>query len=175
MTARRTGAAVVIVAITLGQLLGCAPEPSPVPTPTPAFASEAEAFAAAEEVYRAYNDALNEERIVGGSADPGQYLSGLALESHLEAGRYFEEQQLRFNGEGIVDSFNGDSANLDAAVATVTAFVCLDVSQTRVIDGEGADVTPSDRPTRLPLEVVFVGPRRELLISNSNLVDGEEC
>ncbi len=49
--------ALVLAAVTLS---ACAPTPTPSPTPTAAFASEEEAFAAAEEVYRAYIAASND-------------------------------------------------------------------------------------------------------------------
>ncbi len=55
---RRSAAVVVALAVTLGAT-ACQPEPTPTPT-GPAFASEDEAFAAAEETYRAYVDALNQ-------------------------------------------------------------------------------------------------------------------
>ena len=58
MTSRRFGT-LATLALVAGLLGGCAGEPAPVET-TPAFASEDEAFAAAEETYRAYVDALNQ-------------------------------------------------------------------------------------------------------------------
>ncbi|MET0860918.1 MAG: hypothetical protein ABW091_07810, partial [Microbacterium sp.] len=49
----------VALVLASAALSGCTPQPAPTPTPT-GFATEDEAFAAAEETYRAYVDALNQ-------------------------------------------------------------------------------------------------------------------
>ena len=176
MTTRTRRAAVAMVAIALSSLLGCATEPAPVPTPTPAFASEEEAFAAAEEVYRAYNDALNESRVTDNTeTSPRSYLTGPALEGDLEATRYLEEQGLEIVGEGKVAGFDGTTARLASDGVEVTAEVCLDVSGTQVVDASGGNLTPQGRPTRLPLHVTFVFSDGALLISSSSLIDGDAC
>ncbi|MFV0372584.1 MAG: hypothetical protein ACK5KK_00615, partial [Microbacterium sp.] len=47
-------------AVLLTLLTACVPEPEPTPTPTPTgFANSTEAFAAAEQTYHDYIDALN--------------------------------------------------------------------------------------------------------------------
>ena len=58
VTSRRFVALAALTLVT-GLLAGCVGDPGPVET-TPGFASEEEAFAAAEETYRAYVDALNQ-------------------------------------------------------------------------------------------------------------------
>ena len=55
----RVAAAALALAVVLGMTTGCQPEPTPSPS-GPVFANEEEAFAAAEETYRAYVDALNQ-------------------------------------------------------------------------------------------------------------------
>lgn len=177
MRPSRVAAALGAVALTaaLGCLSACAPTPVPTATPTAAFASEEEAFAAAEEVYRAYNDALNESRTMTAGADPQRFLTGLALESDLEASRYFDEHGLEVAGEGVISRFDGIHATLSISESEVTARVCLDVSNTQVFDADGNDVTPANRPTRLPLEVMFVRTAATLLISNESLIEGEAC
>ena len=55
----RVVAATLALALVVGLATGCQPEPSPSPS-GPAFANEEAAFAAAEETYRAYVDALNQ-------------------------------------------------------------------------------------------------------------------
>lgn len=157
----------------LAALVGCAPESKPSPTPTPAFASEAEAFAAAEEVYRAYNDALNAKRGGDAEADPTFYLTGLALESDIDAAQYFDQRGLQLRGDGEIIFFHGESAALDPG--SITAEICLDVSATRVMTNEGVDETPVDRMPRVLLTVVFVWSDPELQIANSSLVEDEQC
>ncbi|WP_447913202.1 hypothetical protein [Microbacterium phyllosphaerae] len=165
----------VLLTAALGCLTACAPTPVPTATPTAAFASEEEAYAAAEEVYRAYNDALNESRMMTAGADPQRFLTGLALESDLEASRYFDEHRLEVAGEGVISQFDGLYATLSTSESEVIARVCLDVSNTQVFDADGNDVTPTNRPTRLPLEVTFVQTTGILLISNESLIEGEAC
>ena len=150
-------------------ILGCSPTPEPEPTPAPAFASEEEAFAAAEETYRAYNDAGN----VAGQ--PSQFLTGAALEGDLETSRYLQQQNLTLSGPSTVHSFRGNEFDWAEQVATVTAEVCLDVSLTRILDEGGADVTPSDRAETWLLLVTFIGSEEQLLIADSITISGRTC
>lgn len=145
-----------LLMLAAGTLCACAPAPTPTPTPTAAFGSEDEAFAAAEEVYRAYNDAVNAQRNDESATDPQIYLTGLALESDVNANRVLNQNGIHIDGDGEVTSFNGGTANLGARPGRVTASICLDVSGTRVIDSEGLDVTPPDRLAVVALEVEFV-------------------
>jgi hypothetical protein len=172
----RTGSLVSMTICTgmiLAALVGCAPESKPSPTPTPAFASEAEAFAAAEEVYRAYNDALNAKRGGDAEADPTLYLTGLALESDIDAAQYFDQRGQQLLGNGEIIFFHGESAAPDAG--SITAEICLDVSGTRVMTKDGVDETPVDRMPRVLLTVAFVWSEPELRIANSGLVEDEQC
>lgn len=168
-------AAGAVVTVAMSALVGCSPDPQPSPTPTAAFASEEEAFAAAEEVYRAYNDALNAAHAGDSTARPDQYLTGLALKSDLDAERFAENRNLSIVGEGKVVRFSGESAEISASDAAIEARVCLDVSDTHVVNGSGLDVTPADRPIRLPLAVSFTGSADLIQISNSTLIEGEKC
>lgn len=173
MRTRILASVTICAGMILAALAGCAPQPTPSATPTPAFASEAEAFAAAEEVYRAYNDALNAKRGGDVEADPTLFLTGLALESDIDAAQYFDQRGLQLLGDGEVVVFHGESASLGAG--SVTAAVCLDVSATRVMTRDGVDETPLDRMPRVLLTVAFVWSDPELLIANSRLVEGEQC
>ncbi|NKF30943.1 hypothetical protein HER21_31305, partial [Pseudomonas sp. BGM005] len=97
-------AAVAALPVLLSLLGGCAPpNPSQImaPTPIPAFASEAEAFAAAEDVYRAYNEAGNTR------ADDERFLTGRALSNDLETKRLLDENGLEVVGASDVVSFKG--------------------------------------------------------------------
>lgn len=173
---RGRGRSAVSTAIALGAvvLAGCASGPAPSPTPTAAFASADEAYAAAEKVYRAYNDALNDER-AGGTSNSRTYLVGLALESDTNTSRLLTENGLKIVGEGAVVRFSGESADLRSDDGRVRASVCLDVSSTRVINDAGEDVTPPTRVNLVPLDVIFVASDDGLLISESNSLEEEEC
>lgn len=173
-TSGRT-AAVVIVAITLSQMLGCAPAPAPVTTPTPAFASEEEAFAAAEEVYRAYNDAGNARRAGEETADPQRYLTGLALEGDIDTQNLLSSNDLKAKGTAVVQSFVGDSFVLDDSVATIIGIVCLDASDVTLLDESGADVTPPERGDTVAQRVTLQGAISSLLISDEITWEGSTC
>lgn len=166
----------MLVAIALGQLLGCAPGPAPVPTPTPAFASEEEAFAAAEQVYRAYNHALNEID----PSDPRTFepLYTLASGDLETADRknfsvmHAEGHVIR--GDARVESFNGESSS--PLFERVVAVVCLDVSEVEVTDAGGRSLVAPGRPDVYALSVEFVaGDDRNLTMDSSRRVGDEKC
>ncbi|WP_143740739.1 hypothetical protein [Microbacterium sp. SZ1] len=163
------------VAVLIGMLSACAPPPAPTPSPTPAFASEEDAFAAAEKVYRAYNDAENAERGGDHTADPNSYLTGPALETALSSRRLVEQAGWTLVGDGEVDTFSGTKAHLTASPAKVAARVCLDVAGTRVLDKSGADVTPADRLTRVLLDIEFITESDRLLIAKTEAAEDETC
>lgn len=175
LTTRARSVTVAMIATALGQLLGCAPGPTPVPTPTPAFASEAEAFAAAEEVYRAYNDALNERREGAQGADPQRFLTGIALESDVDTQNLLSSSQLHATGAAILESFTGETVDISGNVATMTGVVCIDVSAVALLDNSGADVTPPDRDDKVAQRVRFLGTVLSLLISEESTAEGSTC
>ncbi|CAH0167801.1 hypothetical protein SRABI121_01673 [Microbacterium sp. Bi121] len=157
-----------LLAVAGATLSACTPAPAPSPTPTAAFASEEEAFAAAEETYRAYNDASN------GGDDTADFLTGAALDSDIETKRYLKENNLTLSGQSEIVSFSGTSADLDR-LSRIQARVCLDVSDSRVIDKNGNDVTPSNREDRWVLNVALTGTPDEILITNSTVAEGKSC
>lgn len=156
-------------------LTACSPAPEPTPTPTAAFADEGEAFAAAEEVYRAYNDGLNARIADQSGPDPRDFLTGLALEADIETQNLFRENGIRLEGEAILASFTGRSLTLATPSATVVATVCIDARITRVIDTAGDDVTPADRADAMSFDVTFEWHGSHLLIAESQLVSEGPC
>ncbi|MGM7671921.1 hypothetical protein [Microbacterium sp. A93] len=164
-----------LLALAAGTLCACAPEPVPTPTPTAAFATEEEAFAAAEEVYRAYNDAVNSQRENGSEANPQDYLTGLALESDIDANRTLEQNAIQIEGDGEVLSVRGNDVNLTSSPGQVSADVCLDVSSTRVLNSQGVDVTPKDRASVIALSVEFIVDGDTILIAASAENSVAEC
>ncbi|MCI1019466.1 hypothetical protein HWD99_12595 [Microbacterium sp. C5A9] len=175
MTTRARSAAVAMVAIALSSLLGCAPEPAPVPTPTPAFASEEEAFAAAEEVYRAYNDALNERRAGDPDADPQRFLTGGALEVDIDTQNTLVSNGLSAVGTATIDSLMLESSEFYSNAVTIRLTVCTDVSALSLLDRAGANVTPAERGNTVALAVVLIGNGESLLISDALPMDDDPC
>ena len=156
-------------------LAGCTPEPpEPTPTPTSAFASEAEAFAAAEETYRAYVEALNARHAdPTARPQPTDFLIGEALEAELDTEQLLKEQGRSIVGPARATDFRAVDAEAD--LSTVTAVICLDVADSRLLDEEGVDVTPADRPDLLALEVEFVVVDGDLAISRSDVAGDQTC
>jgi len=164
-----------LLAMAGAALSACSPTAEPSPTPTAAFASEEEAFAAAEETYRAYNDAVNQKRDGDENADPQSFLTGLALENDIEAIQLLKSEGVHVAGHGELIAFNPEQANVHSMSAKVIATICLDVEATRVLNDRNEDVTPQNRPLVVGLEVEFVGTQDGLMISDSNENPVDQC
>jgi len=138
--------AAVALVLTATALSGCTGEPEPT-EPTPAFSSEEEAFAAAEETYRAYVDALNRVDL----SDPETFEDVFAWttgEANAGARETFSEMHAEgLTVEGatvialalprpLVNAGDWDSVELD---------VCLDVSTVTLVDPSGESVVSPDR------------------------------
>ncbi|WP_239539551.1 hypothetical protein [Microbacterium sp. B35-04] len=173
MRTRVTAAA--LGALMMLTLAGCTtPEPmDPTPTPTSAFASEEEAFAAAEATYRAYAAAENARREDPNAPDPQLFLTGSALENHIDSQRRFDELGVHLVGDSVVTAFDGQSTSSD--LRRVIAVVCLDSSAARLLDSAGNVVTPEDRDATLALEasLKFVGDA--FLITDSEIAGDSSC
>jgi Na+-transporting methylmalonyl-CoA/oxaloacetate decarboxylase gamma subunit len=162
-------------------LTGCTPEPAPrasettAPTDAPVFASDEEALAAATEAYAAYlaaGDAAGES----GSPSRNHFLSlssGDAYEQDLSVGASFDAQGWKQVGSTSFDSM----AIQSWAITTdekwrIRVYVCLDVTNSDIVDSSGTSVSKADRSLRLPLEVAFVGAGQDLQITESRVWSG---
>lgn len=169
----RLGALLVVLTITA--LAGCSPTPTPTPTTTPAFASEEEAFAAAEETYRAYNDALNAVDL----SDPSSFEPVFALSSgDFEAAdrRTLSElhaESYRFTGKTFVSDFKGVSSA--PPFETIIASICLDVSASDVVDQSGLSVADPERAKYNSLRVTFRQSGGKLSIDRADREDQMSC
>ncbi|WP_312167896.1 hypothetical protein [Microbacterium sp.] len=170
------GAVVVASALVL-LLVGCAPGAAPArtPTPTPAFASEAEAFAAAEEVYRAYNEAFNSIDL----GDPGTFeaVFELATGDFQKADRTtlseLHAEGYSFIGSTTVVAFK--ALDTSPLLDIVTAVICVDVSMSDVTGADGRSVLPESRPDLNALRVRFIESSSGLLIDHADRVEESEC
>lgn len=143
------------LAVTSVMFSGCTAAPQPSPTPTAAFASEEEAFAAAEETYRAYIEALNAVDIAD-SASLERVYSLLDESAAASTRKSFSELRadgLRVTGPTKYDSFVG--ATTDPRKGHVSANVCLDVSNVEVLDATGTSVVSPNRPDHQPMSIGF--------------------
>jgi hypothetical protein len=159
-------------------LSGCG-DPAPTPTPTSTgFASEAEAFAAAEETYRAYVDALNRVDLSDPATfeDVYQWTTGDLNASDRESFSMYHAESFTVIGDTEIRKFTPQS--YDPATVTVTAVACSDVSQIDVLDAEGNSQVAANRPDLYQLIVTFESAEvgsSEFLIASSNAVEPDQC
>lgn len=162
------------VALTL-VVAGCVPAATPAdpaPNPTqpstePHFASEEEALAAAEEAYAAYREMQQEI-----AADQWRDASRIApfvteqyLEQALKTAKEIVESGARLTGATRITSFELQQYSPPVLVA----YVCHDVSEVRVLDKAGRDVTPPTRAASNLLEISFELEGATFLVAGSDL------
>lgn len=171
----------LVLALTLvaGVVTGCTPEPAPSPTAT-GFATEEEAFAAAEETYRAYVDALNQVDL----SDPETFEAVYAWTTgelnsadrktfaQMHADRWTVGGQSQVALVAPRQMGGPDGTEVDLAV-------CVDVGAVTLTDETGASVVDSDRAA-LQSTLVSLEPSSSsstgLLITNIVGREGEpEC
>lgn len=155
-------------------LSACTPAPEPTPTASPAFASEEEAFAAAEETYRAYIQAVNSEHDGAQDGSSLRFLTGEILEAEIANARDLDAAGIHIEGETKILEFNSIEAELGPP-GEVKAQACLDISNARAINQAGEDVTTPGRSDLYAVTVTFVGTRSSLLISAYEVSVGVQC
>lgn len=166
--------ALVLAAVTLS---ACAPTPTPSPTPTAAFASEEEAFAAAEDTYRAYTNALSKVSL----ADPESlenvyvWLVDGAASTSRQTFSELSAEDFTVTGTTTFSNFDGNVANLDSG--EIESFVCLDVTDVEVLDSAGNSIVSEDRPDLQPLRVIFTRANTAtgLAIASTQPLEAEAC
>lgn len=156
-------------------LTGCVgPTPEPTPTPTAVFSSEEEAFAAAEETYRAYIDAVNARYADPHSEpDPQDFLVGPALEADIDSAREMDQLGIHISGSSVVQSVSLVSS--EAAAGEVVIRACLDSTQARILNEAGEDVTLPDRDPTVLAEAHLVTVGDELRIEDLLGLVSEAC
>jgi hypothetical protein len=175
-TTRMLRGSVAILACLLGcaALTGCSPAatPAPSPTSTAIFASEDEALAAATAVYQQYLAVSDQVSAEGGAS--ADRLKPFLVDAYWPIEKSSVER-LRINGVHTDGNSTFDSAELvkiSDDMRLLTVRLCADVSNVRIVDSLGEEVTPPDRVNRLPLEVEFsaeMADSRSLLIARSEV------
>lgn len=161
--------AAVLALAALLTLTACGPrESSPRATPTPSstdgpgFASDEEARAAAEAVYREYL------RVISNDPDFAR-LREFGTEELVasEEATYEKLTSAGLSGHGqsqVISFVLQQNSN-----AELSAYTCVDVSEVRILNSSGLDVTPPDRPDRSTLLVTFVFENSKPVLSRSEL------
>ena len=172
MRTRVTAAA--LSALLVLALAGCTTPGPADPTPTTGFSSEDEAFAAAEETYRAYVDAVNARRAdPAAMPEPTDFLIGDALEAEIDTQRLMHAEGLSISGDTAVTG--AQRVAWSDQSGELTLMVCLDSSDTVVRDNSGADVTPPSRPVVYALNVRFDLAGDEFLIASTQQAAEPTC
>ena len=149
--------------------------PSPTPTVAPIFASDEEAHAAATQAYANYLD-MSSLIAHDGGANPSRMTSvavGEALETEIQTLEGMSEAGTV--GVGVLNFDTLTLQSADLASGMLSAYVCLDVSESDVIDRSGVSVVAVDRVERLPLEIgfIFESANQRLLLERTRSWDGE--
>ena len=165
-------AGVTMAAILLTGCLGTTPEPTP--TPTAVFASEEEAFAAAEETYRGYIEAVNSRWADPSSEpDPQSFLVEIALEEDIASANEMDQVGISVVGSSVVTEVSPVAANEIAGDVVIRA--CLDSSGTKIVNEIGEDVTLADRDPTVLAEIHFTTVETELRIREILGIASETC
>lgn len=110
--------------VTAALLTACASEPEPEWT-------EEEAYAAAEETFREFNDAVYDD-----GASTLEFVTGEMTALEREGEERAKEDRLAIRGEAVVTRFEPESVDLLSSSAAVTASACIDSSNIEVRTGD---------------------------------------
>ncbi len=137
---------------TVALVAGCTPQPEPDASQQP-FATEEEAFAAAEETYRNYVDALNDVDL----SDPEtfepvyEWTTGDLNASDREGLSQYHATGAQVSGESTPVLI--EPADVNASEGRVDLAVCLDVSAVNVQSTDGSSLVD---PNRVPIQSLAV-------------------
>lgn len=144
----RATTATALLAMSVIALTGClGPTPEPTPRPTGVFSSEEEAFAAAEETYRGYVEALNGVDLT----EPSTFEPLIAWTTgslNAETRKTFSEMHAKgwvVDGPTLAPVVEPRLVE-GGDYSIIAVAVCQDVSGVTVVDSEGRSVVSADRP-----------------------------
>ena len=148
----------VVFALTLG---GCVPRshkaapPTLSPSSTPVFASDEEALAAATKAYAAYQEISDEVAHDSGVGAERlkRVTTGSALENELKVFESFRKGRLTGVGHSSFDTVSVQ--HYDGLTGQVEAYLCVDLTDTDVVDRNQVSTVSKDRADRFPFEVTF--------------------
>lgn len=170
----RNRALAVIGTAVLLALSGCTtPEPA-TPTPTAAFSSEEEAFAAAEETYRAYVDALNQVDLSDPETFEGVY-EWTTGEANAGARKTFTQMHADgwvVDGPTVIDLV--EPSTEQAEDESVSLDICLNVRQVTLVDEHGESVVAPDRRDVQSMRADLLPSTRTSTGFAISLLDGRE-
>lgn len=149
----------ILVPLIVVALAACSAQTPATPTTTdaaaekPLFASDEEALAAAQSAYAHYLE-VSDQIARDGGANP-ERLQGLVSTEQLQIESQNSKEYVSsgFHGEGQT---NFDTFHIaDPDQRHFSAYLCVDVTNFKLLNAEGAEVTPKTRVNRWPLLVNF--------------------
>ncbi|MDH6422318.1 hypothetical protein [Aurantimicrobium minutum] len=165
-----------LIPIVAVALAACSTQATPKPQTTqaatekPLFATDEEALAAAQAAYANYLE-VSDQIARDGGANP-ERLKGLIsaglYKSQLDTYSTAASNGLKAVGSSTFNHFELQNRNSN----TLTNYVCLDVSNIRVVDSANTDRTPVDRPNILPLELTWSEDSGVLILQTSDVWSG---
>ncbi|GAA1939270.1 hypothetical protein [Agromyces allii] len=151
------------------------PTPSASPAPTeaaPIFASDEEALAAAVAAYDRYLDVTQQIGEDGGAN--AERILEVATQDYAnqEIPNYesLAQHEYRVVGRGTIDA----PRLMERSGSVVRIYGCVGVGTTRVLDASGVDITSSERPTTIPLQLSFEAKNDTLLVADSDVWSGDD-
>lgn len=168
---------VLAISVASLTLVGCSTTtPQAIPTSSaveqaPAFASDEEALAAAQAAYSEYLS-VSDQIARDGGANPERlkpFVSADQYGMELNSFKAYSSEGLRSDGEMSFDTFHkaGQSGS------DYSVYLCLDSSQSRVLNAGGEDVTPLERVNRWPMFVTFSEKSSKLVVTGSETWSGQ--
>ncbi|WP_248147756.1 hypothetical protein [Microbacterium aoyamense] len=147
-----------VLSLAASALVGCSAAADSVPSSSPTiatFATEEEAFAAAEETYRAYVDALNQVDLADPSTFEAVYAWTTGELNASDRGTFSElhAEGYALRGKSTITAIDFSRATLRPL--ELTADVCLLSEGVDIIDASGRSVLPPDRATLQSIQVSF--------------------
>jgi hypothetical protein len=163
-------------------LAGCVQQPRPVvpsstPTVAPVFATDADALAAAKTAYAGYLAASDAVARNGGDgvAALAAWESAPQFQRDRSSFRRFRSLKGHMVGASSFSHFKLESSSAEIGGSVrLEIYVCLNVTDTKLIDAAGRDVTPS-RPLVVPLQLTYSSTKnapRDLRLDGSDLWSG---
>ena len=175
--------AAVLAAVVV--LSGCTPAPhtvtpAPVPSSTPVFASDADALAAATAAYAKYLEVSDQITADGGKnvdrisqfITPELFKDESKSADELSASERHTEGKSSFTVSGLQQYVDGHDGT-----AILGLYICVDVTNVRVVDSAGKDATSASRIDKVPLEVEFrvtTQPKVEVLVAKNSPWSGKD-
>ncbi|QEW02865.1 hypothetical protein [Microbacterium lushaniae] len=156
----RVARALAVLAVVAAAATGCVGSPEPQET-TPTPLTDEQAFAAAEETYRAYVDALNQVDL----SDPATFEPVYALTTG-DANASARESFTQMHADGWTVTGESVVTLVEPAVRTTdvaSVDVCVDVSAVSLTDSAGQSVVSAERPDIQAL-TVEVSPAAESIV-----------